>query len=129
MRIICKEKIMAKINLRKSGLPPSVFIGIITLVFFGLGGYLLITYGQGRSFLTIFAEGKSLLHQLSSGAIVGVLSAGLALMIVTRKFFTQQKHYYFRLISQWRLTYAEMIFLRSEEHTSELQSRGHLVCR
>jgi len=102
---------MAKINLRKSGLPPSVFIGIITLVFFGLGGYLLITYGQGRSFLTIFAEGKSLLHQLSSGAIVGVLSAGLALMIVTRKFFTQQKHYYFRLISQWRLTYAEMIFL------------------
>src|SRR5690625_8043446 len=32
-------------------------------------------------------------------------------MIVTRKIFTQQKHYYFRLISQWRLTYAEMIFL------------------
>src|SRR5690625_6810448 len=23
----------------------------------------------------------------------------------------------------------EMVFIRSEEHTSELQSRGHLVCR
>src|SRR5690625_7065704 len=31
---------------------------------------------------------------------------------------------------EWSLTKKERIlFLRSEEHTSELQSRGHLVCR
>src|SRR5437870_7600837 len=27
------------------------------------------------------------------------------------------------------ITYSKMLALRSEEHTSELQSRGHLVCR
>src|SRR5690625_6362937 len=31
------------------------------------------------------------------------------------------------LLSSARFTY--VIFSRSEEHTSELQSRGHLVCR
>src|SRR5690625_7019878 len=31
--------------------------------------------------------------------------------------------------SMWRNAATQWCFLRSEEHTSELQSRGHLVCR
>lgn len=103
--------IMSKLNLRKSGIPASVMIGIVTLVFFGLGGYLLVIYGQNRPFSSIFTEGKPLIHQLLSGSAAGALSAGLALTIVTRNFFTEQKHHYFHLISQWRLSYVEMLFL------------------
>src|SRR5439155_3839422 len=35
------------------------------------------------------------------------------------------------LLVRWRLLHHESVdlLLRSEEHTSELQSRGHLVCR
>src|SRR5207253_10378848 len=34
-----------------------------------------------------------------------------------------------RVVSAWSRAWSRAIAARSEEHTSELQSRGHLVCR
>src|SRR5690625_6798906 len=42
----------------------------------------------------------------------------------TDNIWVLKSEYYFRL-----LQYRELQLARSEEHTSELQSRGHLVCR
>lgn len=110
---------MKKIRIRNSGLRPSVLIGFLTLLTFGTGGYFLIEYAQGKSFSVLFSEGKPFFFQFFTGAAAGLLSAGLALIIITRKFFTHQKNFYFKMISQWKLSYGEMIFLSLCAGTAE----------
>lgn len=110
---------MRKISIRNSGIKPTILIGLLTLFTFGIGGYILIEYAHGKSFPTLFSEGKPFFFQFAIGAAAGLLSAGLALIIITRRFFTHQKNFYFKMISQWKLTFAEMIFLSLCAGTAE----------
>jgi len=110
---------MIKLRTKNSGIKPSILIGSITLIVFGAGGYFLIVYGQGKSFSALFSEGRPFFFQFVTGTAAGLLSAGLALIIITRKFFTRQKNFYFKMISQWKLSYGEMIFLSLCADTAE----------
>src|SRR5699024_5998630 len=110
---------MIKLRTKNSGIIPSILIGSITLIVFGAGGYFLIVYGQGKSFSALFSEGRPFFFQFVTGTAAGLLSAGLALIIITRKFFTRQKNFYFKMISQWKLSYGEMIFLSLCAGTAE----------
>lgn len=110
---------MKKIRIRNSGIRPSVLIGVLTLLTFGAGSYFLIEYAQGKSFSALFSEGRPFFFQFVTGTAAGLLSAGLALIIITRKFFTHQKNFYFKMISQWKLSYGDMIFLSLCAGTAE----------
>src|SRR5690554_7788306 len=66
------------------------------------------------------ASFKIIMAVAALGVFIGAtFSSGM--MEVARKSMFNPEHFYFQEIM--------IIFLRSEEHTSELQSRPHLVCR
>src|SRR5699024_11298533 len=65
------------------------------------------------------AEGKSSASLLKGASGAGVTTFAVTLLIILRVF----------ALAQWRWDTAGAIMARSEEHTSELQSRFDLVCR
>jgi len=94
-----------------SGNKTSFLLGISTLLFFGFGGILLIEFVQDKPFLQVVDEGSTLSTQILAGAGVGVLAGAIALLIITRRFFKDEKDFYYGLISKLNLGYGEMVFL------------------
>src|SRR5690625_5406766 len=84
---------------------------------FGVGGMIIATLMAGFILIAMgFARLGNLLKFVPYPLIVGFTS-GIAVII----FSSQIKDFFGFPI--------ESVPARSEEHTSELQSRGHLVCR
>lgn len=88
-----------------------LLIGLGTLLFFGLGGIFIIEQFHGKSFVTILQSGWSIPLQLLTGTVYGLVSAGIALFIITRDFFAEERNFYYRLFSDWNLNYPGIIFI------------------
>ncbi len=89
----------------------TILLGLATLLFFGVGGVLIIELGQNKSILEVLNEGEPILLQLLAGVASGLVGAFIALFVITRKFFKEEKEFYYGLISRWKLSYGHMIFL------------------
>jgi membrane protease YdiL (CAAX protease family) len=90
----------------------SVFLlGLITLLGFGIGGILIITYFQDLSFLEIWRRGDSTFLQLGKGGLAGLSASGIALFIISRKFFEKEGAFYYGLIGKLSLNRSGIIFL------------------
>ncbi len=89
----------------------SLSIALGTLFFFGIGGILIIEWLQDRSFIEVLWQGYPLLHQFAIGLLTGLISAGFALLIIFRPFFSRQKDFYFGLITSLNLSPFGMLFL------------------
>lgn len=86
-------------------------LGLGTLLFFGLGGFYLIEQVQERSFVTVLLEGMTVPLQLGFGIAYGLVTALLALWIISRDFFKKEKKFYHSIIFQLNLNFASIIFL------------------
>lgn len=86
-------------------------IGLGTLLFFGLGGFYLIEEVQGRSFVAVLLKGMAMPVQLGIGVAYGLITALLALWVISRDFFKKEMKFYHSVISQLDLNFASIIFL------------------
>ena len=88
-----------------------ILLGIFTLIIFGTTGIFLIEKVQGKDFISLLLLGWSIPLQLLTGVGWGLLSSGIALFIITRKFFIREKHYYRSLILKLDLNNSKIIFI------------------
>ena len=86
-------------------------LGSVTLLGFGIGGFLIIEYFQEISFLEVWRSGDSVIRQLGMGALSGLLASGVALFIISRKFFEKEKAFYYNLIGRLGINRSGIIFL------------------
>lgn len=86
-------------------------LGLGTLLFFGLGGFYLIEEVQEHSFVAVLLKGMAVPVQLGIGIAYGLVTALLALWIISRDFFKKEKKFYHSVISQLDLNFAGIIFL------------------
>ncbi|HLT94542.1 MAG TPA: CPBP family intramembrane glutamic endopeptidase [Membranihabitans sp.] len=89
----------------------SLKLGLLTLVLFGGGGYLLIEFTQNTSLWDVLFDGKNLINQLLAGTGSGLVASLIAISIISRKFFASERDFYHGLIARWNLSYGQMIFL------------------
>jgi membrane protease YdiL (CAAX protease family) len=90
----------------------SVFLlGLITLLGFGIGGILIIVYFQDISFLEILGGSENIFLQLGTGGLAGLLASGIALFVISRKFFTKEKAFYDGLIGRLGINRSGIVFL------------------
>ena len=88
-----------------------ILLGIFTLIIFGATGIYIIEKVQGKDFVSLLLLGWSIPLQLLTGLVCGLISAGVALFIITRKFFIREKLYYRSLISKLNLNNSKIIFI------------------
>ena len=86
-------------------------LGLLTLLGFGLGGVLIIEYAQGHSFLQEWQRGRSVITQLVAGGLAGLLASGVAIFIISRKFFEKEKTFYYNVIGRLGINRTGIIFL------------------
>lgn len=86
-------------------------LGIGTLLFFGIGGFFLIEHVQANNFSSVLLSGWTIPLQLLTGTAYGLLSAGIALFIITRNFFKEERNFYHSIFSKWNLTFPKIIFV------------------
>src|SRR5207253_4969789 len=87
----------------------------------------LLEHSQGRAFclFTSYAQMNDLYERVRSRVSFPVLLQGTApRSVLLERFKNTEGAVLFATASFW-----QGVDVRSEEHTSELQSRGHLVCR
>lgn len=86
-------------------------LGLLTLLGFGLGGVLIIEQGQEHSFLQEWQRGESVITQLVAGGLAGLLASGVAIFIISRKFFEKEKTFYYNVIGRLGINRTGIIFL------------------
>lgn len=86
-------------------------LGLGTLLVFGMGGILVIELLQDERFVEVLLRGRELPYQLLIGLLVGLTASGIALYIISRKFFEKEKAFYYGLISRLDLDVFAMVFL------------------
>lgn len=86
-------------------------LGLSTLLIFGLGGYYLIVSVQERAFLEVLLGGSAIPVQLGIGVAYGMITALVAIGIISRNFFRKEKNFYHRMISQLDLRLGSILFL------------------
>jgi membrane protease YdiL (CAAX protease family) len=74
------------------------WLGVSTVLVFGLLGILLIFFFQETTIWEVFTGGKSLLVQLIWGGTVGIASSMMALFVISAPFFARERHFYQNLI-------------------------------
>src|SRR5207253_4302469 len=82
--------------------------------------------GQGGDYFSAMVLGEAIAHANCGGLAMGVAVQTDMAMPPILAFGTEEQK------QQWvvpAIKGEKILCLRSEEHTSELQSRGHLVCR
>lgn len=89
----------------------TILLGCFTLFFFGIGGILIIELLQDQRISFIIGKGFSFPYQLTIGVLTGLVAAGIALFIISRKFFQKERAFYYSLISKLDLNLAGIIFL------------------
>ncbi|MFN6945116.1 MAG: CPBP family intramembrane glutamic endopeptidase [Cytophagaceae bacterium] len=88
-----------------------LILGLGTLLFFGLGGVLIIEYIQGVSFATVLLRGWSIPMQLATGIVYGLICAGICVFIITRDFFKEQRKFYSKMVGKFDLTIPNIIIV------------------
>lgn len=94
-------------------------LGLGTLLFFGLGGILIIEFIQKQDFVNVLCRGWHIPIQILVGISTGLITSGVALFIISRRFFEQEKKYYYTLISKLDLSLYGMVFLSLAAGISE----------
>jgi membrane protease YdiL (CAAX protease family) len=89
----------------------TILLGGFTLFFFGIGGILIIELLQDQRISQVLGKGFSFPYQLAIGVLTGSLAAGIALFVISRKFFQKEKAFYYGLISKLDLNLVGIIFL------------------
>src|SRR5690625_6491083 len=101
-----------------AGLPAALVVGLLgsghCLAMCGGIGAALGASSRGRPGLILLFNGGRIASYTLLGALMGALGAGAGQQLSAAPMV---------------LHAIAGLLLRSEEHTSELQSRGHLVCR
>lgn len=93
-------------------MPSALFLlGIGTLLVFGGLGVLLVVYVQGTEFISLLERGLPIGQQVIAGVVVGLLTAGMAWLIITRHFFKEQLAYYQELIQAFTWTGMRILFI------------------
>src|SRR5690625_6012912 len=107
----------------------SVYNALLTYLGIGLGAVLTILLYP----VILEPEQYGLTRVLISASIIGAQFSHLGIRNITIRFFPlfrqlggKQNGLLFLTLT---IPLAGFFIFRSEEHTSELQSRGHLVCR
>jgi membrane protease YdiL (CAAX protease family) len=90
---------------------PLFLLGLGTLVVFGGLGILLVEFFQEDNFISMFKQGLPLGWQILAGVSVGLISAGIAWVIISRAFFKKQLNYYQQLIQTFTWTPGSIIFV------------------
>ncbi|WMJ75483.1 CPBP family intramembrane glutamic endopeptidase [Cytophagaceae bacterium ABcell3] len=88
-----------------------LILGLGTLLFFGVGGILIIEFLQDNRFVDVLLDGWSIELQLLVGLTAGLISAGIALFIITRKFFQKERTFYYNMISKLGLNLPAILFI------------------
>ena len=88
----------------------SLKLGLITLILFGAGGWILIEYVQQKSVVQVLNTGKSFPVQIIAGLVAGLGASAIAIWIISLKFFDAERDFYHGLIGRWKLNFSEMIF-------------------
>src|SRR5690625_7064620 len=83
-----------------------------------------VNIGSDRGFICQKLFGSGVIQTAQKVALTGYI--GILQLLLGREKLADSKICYFHLSFRGN---EDVIRLRSEEHTSELQSRGHLVCR
>src|SRR5690606_20262385 len=86
-------------------------LGFATLLGFGTAGVLVVEFYQERSFFELLLNGWKLHHQLWMGGLSGLMASGLALLVITRRFFEKEEAYYSGMISKLGLDFNGIVFL------------------
>src|SRR5690625_4862712 len=103
--------------------PASAIGSFYAVLFIALFGNSPITYTLAAS-LTIITCFRLRLH---AGLLVATITAVAMIEVVYDNYFMS---FLIRLgTTTIGIVVSTLVNMRSEEHTSELQSRGHLVCR
>ena len=89
----------------------SIKLGILTLIIFGLGGFLLIEFGQDKTFIQAMKQGLGPFEQLFVGFSAGFTASAIAVWIISRSFFDAELAFYQSLINQLDLNNGGIIFL------------------
>lgn len=89
----------------------SLSIALGTLAIFGSGGILIIELLQDQSFVEVLWRGYPLVYQLAIGMVSGMVSAGIALFLISQAFFFREKAFYYGLISSLNLSPFGMLVL------------------
>ena len=88
-----------------------ILLGIFTLIIFGSTGVFIIEKFHEKEFISLLLYGWSIPLQLLTGIGCGLLSSGIALFIITRKFFIREKDYYRSLILKLNLNNSKIVFI------------------
>lgn len=99
-------------TIRSSPMNKAIFLlGFATLFGFGTAGVLVVEFYQERSFFELLLNGWKLHHQLWMGGLSGLMASGLALLVITRRFFEKEEAYYSGMISKLGLDLKGIVFL------------------
>lgn len=89
----------------------SLKLGLITLILFGAGGWIMIEYVQQKSVVQVLNAGKSFPFQIITGILAGLGASLIAIWIISRRFFDPERDFYHGLIGRWKLNLSEIIFI------------------
>ncbi|MDQ3395156.1 MAG: CPBP family intramembrane metalloprotease [Bacteroidota bacterium] len=89
----------------------TIILGLCTLIFFGLGGFLIIEYYLLIDFIEILRRGWAIPLQILIGIIYGMASSLICLFIINREFFKNEKEFYSRKISYFHLNNVNIVLL------------------
>lgn len=88
-----------------------VILGAGTLLFFGVGGILIIELYLEKSFVEEFTKGWNIFLQVFIGIIFGLVSSLLCLALINRDFFKNEKKFYVDKIAHFELNYVSIILI------------------
>lgn len=88
-----------------------LLLSAATIFLFGFGGLYIIESWQLRDFQEVLWEGWPVGWQLVTGIASGAVSAGIALLLITSKFFKNERRYYYEMISRLDLSIAGIFLI------------------
>src|SRR5690554_7427725 len=116
-------------KLNRIGYPYLIWLGIFILIPLLLVTYFAFTTGDSQNFST-FTFSMENFEKFMSPIYLGVLYRSVRLAIISTVICLVLGYPIALIISKEKPKIRNiLVLMRSEEHTSELQSRPHLVCR
>ena len=75
-----------------------MLLALVTLVFFGAGGWALIVFVQDRSFAQVLLGERTIVFQIIAGSAAGVAIGAFAAWLIDRPFMRSVMDHYTRMI-------------------------------